>query len=219
MLPLYILIPLNIILIGLYMRARMQDDKPKVKIYQPMSVIVSWVIAASALLRPQPDTPFVVVVLVGMGIAIIGDFLNIDMTDMAVVLRGLVIAVIAYMTYAIGLTVLNGFHPQDLTVAALLLAVYAWLMRTIWSGLDPAMRIPVLIYGLVLPFTFSRAISTFFGARFTTLQALFLSLGTGSLFIGDIEFAIHTFKRPLPLMLGPILYAGGQFLIALSVWF
>jgi hypothetical protein len=53
-----------------------------------------------------------------MGISIIGDFLNFNLNDMAVMLRGLVIAVIAYFTYAIGLTVLNGFHVQDLFVEA-----------------------------------------------------------------------------------------------------
>jgi hypothetical protein len=215
---LYILVSLNLILIALYMRARMRDDKRKVKVYQPGAVIISWCIAASSLLRPDPDLPLTLVVLAGMGIAIIGDFLNIDMEDMRVVLRSLVIAVVAYMTYAIGLTLLDGFHPQDLIVGAILFAVYALVMRTIWPRVDAEMRIPVLIYGLVLPFTFSRAVSTFFGARFSTLQSVSLSLGTLSLFVGDIEFALHTFRRRLSLMFGPILYAGGQFLIAASTW-
>ena len=219
MLHLYFLIPLNLILICVYFYARLRDNKPLVKIIQPAAVITSWIIAASSLLRPDPDIPLIVVILVGMGIAIIGDFLNIDMGDMSVVLRGLVIAVIAYLTYAIGLTVLNGFHLQDLIVGAVLLIIYALTMRTIWPGVDQGMRIPVLIYGLVLPFTFSRAVSTFFGDRFSMNTALFLSLGTFSLFIGDIEFAIDAFKKRLPIMVGPFLYAGGQFLIAVSTWY
>jgi hypothetical protein len=219
MLHLYFLIPLNLILICVYFYARLRDNKPLVKIVQPAAVITSWIIAASRLLHPDPDIPLIVVVLAGMGIAIIGDFLNIDMSDMAVVLRGLVIAVIAYLTYAIGLTVLNGFHPQDLIVGVVLLLVYALTMRTIWPGIEQGMRIPVLIYGLVLPFTFSRAVSTFFADRFSTSTAIFLSLGTFSLFIGDMEFAIDAFKKRLPIMFGPFLYAGGQLLIALSTWF
>lgn len=216
---LFILIPLNIILIGLYMHARIKGNLKRVAVVQPAAVIVSWIIAASRLLHPDRDIALIAVVLAGMGIAIIGDFLNLDMSDMKVVLRGLVIAVIAYLTYAIGLTVLNGFHPPDLIVGVVLLGVYTLIMRTIWPGLDKGMRVPVLIYGLVLPFTFSRAVSTFFGERFSTLCALFLSLGALSLFIGDIEFAIDSYRRKLPIMFGPILYAGGQFLIAMSVWF
>jgi len=219
MLYLYFLIPLNMLLIGVYFYARLQDNKRLVKFVQPSTVIVSWIIALSSLLRPNPDIVLTIVILIGMGTAIIGDFLNIDMSNMSVVLRGLVIAVIAYLAYAIGFTYLGGFHFQDLIVGMVLLIVYALLMRTIWPGVEEDMRIPVLIYGLVLPFTFSRAVSTFFSSRFPTGTAFFLSLGTFCLFIGDIEFALDTFKKRVPLMLGPILYAGGQLFIALSCWF
>jgi uncharacterized membrane protein YhhN len=197
------------------MRARMQGDLKKVIIYQPGSVIISWLIAASSLLQPETNVANTIVVLIGMGIALIGDFLNLDMENPSVVLRGLVIAVAAYLTYGVGLTLVNGFHAQDLIVGACLLIFYVLFMAYLWPDLGE-MRIPGLIYGLVLPFTFSRAISTFFGTTYSTLQAVFWSLGTLSLYVGDIEFAIHTYKRRLPVMLGPILYAGGQLLIALT---
>jgi len=209
MLHLYILIGLNVFLIGVYYFARSRDNKRLVKFAQPSAVIISWIIASSSLFRPHPDIALTIVILIGMGIAIIGDFLNIDMSNMSVVLRGLVIAVFAYLTYAIGFTYLAGFHYQDLIVGILLLIVYALLMQTIWPGVEEGMRIPVLIYGLVLPFTFSRSVSTIFSSRFSTGSALFLSLGIFCLFVGDIEFAIDTFKKRLPFMLGPILYAGG----------
>jgi hypothetical protein len=71
----------------------------------------------------------------------------------------------------------------------------------------------------VLPFIFSQAVFTFFGERFSSGTALFPRFGTFSLFIGDIELAIDAFKKRLPIMWGPFLYAGGQLLIAMSVWF
>jgi hypothetical protein len=71
----------------------------------------------------------------------------------------------------------------------------------------------------VLPFTFWRASSCFFGSELSTLQAMCLSLGALSLYVGDIEFAIHTYKKRLQVMYGPILYAGGQLLIAVSTLF
>ena len=54
--------------------------------------------------------------------------------------RGLVIAVLAYMTYAIGFTVLNGFHSQDLLVGAVL-----WLpsvLRLLLGGADRIVPVP-----------------------------------------------------------------------------
>ncbi len=217
MVLLYFLVPLNVILIGLYMYVRTKGDLKKVIFFQPGAVITSWLIAAASLWQPEANRGYTTIVLVGMAIAILGDFLNLDMENPDVVLRGLVIAVVAYLTYGIGLTVINGFQAADLWVAAGLLVFYAAFMRYLWPDLG-AMRLPGLIYGLVLPFTFWRAVSTFFGAEFLTQQAILVSLGTLSLYVGDIEFAIHTYKRRLPVMLGPILYAGGQLLIALSVW-
>jgi uncharacterized membrane protein YhhN len=213
-----ILIPLNLIAIGLYMRARIKGDLRRVIIYQPGAVIISWSIAASSLLQQDANVAFTVVVLLGMGIALVGDFLNLDMENPKVVLRGLIIAVVAYLTYGIGVTVISGFHPQDLIVGTPLLIFYVVLMRYLWPDLGD-MRIPALFYGLVLPFTFWRALSCFFGSELSTLQAAFLSLGTLSLYVGDIEFAIHTYKRRLSVMYGPILYAGGQLLIAVSTLF
>jgi uncharacterized membrane protein YhhN len=210
-----ILIPLNLLAIALYMRARIRSDLERVRIYQPGAVILSWLIAASSLLQPDANVAFSVVVLLGMGIAIVGDFLNLDMENPNVVLRGLVIAVVAYLTYGIGVTVINGFHPEDLVVGAPLLIFYVILMRYLWPDLGE-MRIPALLYGLVLPFTFWRALSCFFGSELSMLQAVYLSLGTLSLYVGDVEFAVHTYKRRLKRMYGPILYAGGQMLIAVS---
>jgi uncharacterized membrane protein YhhN len=212
---LLVLIPLNLIAIGLYMHARMRDDLKRVIVFQPGAVIISWLIAAAALLQPDTNTAFTLVVLAGMGIAIIGDFVNLDMENPDVVLRGLVIAVASYLTYAIGAAAIDGFHTWDLAVGAILLVFYVAFMRYLWPDLGE-MRIPGLIYGLVLPFTFSRAVSTFFGTEFSTAQSVLFSLGTLGLYAADVEFAIHTYKRRLPRMFGPILYSGGQMLIALS---
>lgn len=206
---------LNLVFIAFYMRARINENLRQVAFFQPGAVILSWLIAASSLLSPQVNLPLTIVVLAGMAVAILGDFLNLDMTAPNVILRGLVIALISYLTYGIGLTVLNGFHLPDLATGAVLLIFYALFMRYLWPSLG-SMRIPALIYGLVLPFTFWRALSTFFGTQFLPLQSILLSLGTLFLYVGDIEFALHTYKNPRPVMYGPILYSGGQLLIALS---
>jgi uncharacterized membrane protein YhhN len=213
-----VLIPLNLIAIGLYMRARIKGDLRRVIVYQPGAVIISWSIAASSLWQQDANVAFTVVVLLGMGVALVGDFLNLDMENPNVVLRGLIIAVVAYLTYGIGVTIISGFQPQDLILGAPLLIFYVVLMRHLWPDLGE-MRVPALIYGLVLPFTLWRALSCFFGSELSTLQSMYLSLGALSLYVGDVEFAIHTYKRRLRIMYGPILYAGGQLLIAVSTLF
>jgi uncharacterized membrane protein YhhN len=77
-------------------------------------------------------------------------------------------------------------------------------------------RVPVLVYGLVMPFMVTRAISTLFGTGFSLVSALLVTIGCAMLFLGDIEYGMHRFRKPLKFFFGPICYAGGQLLIALS---
>jgi len=37
--------------------------------------------------------------------------------------------------------------------------------------------------------------------------------------IGNMEYEIHRFHKPLRFMIGPVMYAGGQLLVALSTAF
>jgi hypothetical protein len=60
------------------------------------------------------------------------------------------------------------------------------------------------------------ATSTVLAAGLSALQAAFPRLGAPGPYVGDIECALHIYEKPLRVMYGPILYAGGQLAIALS---
>ena len=61
-----------------------------------------------------------------------------------------------------------------------------------------------------------RCSTTFFGTAFSTTQAALLTTGASMLYVGDLAYGVHRFRKPLRSMLGPILSAGGQLRIALS---
>ena len=86
------------------------------------------------------------------------------------------------------------------------LVIYAGVMSYLWPHLG-SMRIPGMIYGLVLPFVVTRAVSTFFGDKVSRTQAIFLTIGTAMLYIGDVEFALHTYTKGVPMLFGPFLYS------------
>ncbi len=213
----YHLIPVPFAVAGIviYWWARQHNDLATVAVVQPVITILCIVTSLLSLTRPGTNRKLTAWLCAGLAIALLGDFLNLNMTDPAVVIRGLVIAIIAYMTYAVGLTVINGFHKEDLYVGAAAIVVYAGVMSYLWPYLG-SMRIPGLIYGLVLPFVVTRAISTFFGDKISKAQAVFLTAGTAMLYVGDVEFALHTYSRVVPILFGPFLYSGGQLMIALS---
>ncbi len=213
----YALIPLalNLVAIPVYWVARTRNNLKLVAVIQPATTLLSIAIVVLGLPGPANLPGFSIWILIGMALALIGDINNVNMADDRTLMRGLVLFLLAYLVYATALSVYNGFHPQDLVVAVVLLVLYAAQMAYLWPGLG-AWKVPVLAYGLLMPFLVSRAISTFFGGAFTFPQSLLLSLGAVMVYLGDLEIGIERFRRPLHLKFGPLLYAGGQLLVALS---
>jgi len=208
-------VPIHLVLIAIYLIARNRNDLKKTAIVQPVATFVALLIAALSFFSPQADTSYTIWILVGMGLCFLADIFNIDMTNDKILYAAIGVFVIAYLEYAITFTRFNGFQQQDLLVAGIFILIYIFLMRLYWKGLGK-FKIPILIYGLVIPFMVTRAISTLFGTTFSLLSAVLVTVGCTMLFLGDIEYGLHRFRQPLKFFIGPICYAGGQLLIALS---
>jgi len=208
-------VPFYLILIGLYLVARNRGDLKKTAIIQPMTTFVALIITALSFFSPAVNQEYTIWILVGMGLCFLADIFNIDMTNDKILYAAIAVFMIAYLEYAITFTRFNGFHKQDIVVGIIFILIYIVLMRLYWKGLGN-FKIPVLIYGLVMPFMVTRAISTFFGSSFSLVSAILVSLGSLMLFAGDVEYGIHRFWKPVKFSIGPICYAGGQLLIALS---
>lgn len=209
-----VLVALAALGIVVYWWARMNGDLSLVAAVQPSITILCIATALLSLSGKNPKPAQTVWITAGLSVALLGDFLNLDMGNPSVVIRGLIIFVVAYLTYAIGFTVINGFHRRDIYVGLVALAAYGGLMYYLSYYLGD-MLIPGLVYGLVLPFLVTRAVSAFFGSKFSKTQAILLTIGTGMLYLGDIEFALHTYTKAVPMIFGPFLYAGGQLIISL----
>ena len=145
------------------------------------------------------------------------------MTDEKTVMIGLLLFVVAYTIYPITFTIYGGFFiPQDLIVTGISVVLYVMVIAYCWRGLE-GMRVAGMVYGLVLFFLLSRAISTCFSDVFSPVQAILLTAGAAMIVSGDLQFAMETFRKPQPpkfvidlKVIGPILYAGGQLLMGLS---
>jgi uncharacterized membrane protein YhhN len=212
----FILIPVAIVLIIMYGLARKEQNLDRVKIVQPVGCLVAILIAAGGFVAPEPNTGFIIWIIAGMILCFVGDINNINMDDDATVIRGLIIFVFGYLAYGISLAIYNGFHKADIITGIVLLAVYFGFLAYIWKGLG-SFKIPVTIYAMIMPFMVWRALSTFFGDTFSTTQAALFSLGTLVLFLGDLEFGVYRFRKPIPMHFGPYFYLGGQLLIAIGL--
>jgi uncharacterized membrane protein YhhN len=208
-------VPIYLVLVVLYMIARNRDDLKKTTLIQPTLTFLALIIAGLSLLSPQADRGYTAWILVGLGLCFLADIFNIDMTNDKILYAAIAVFVVAYLEYALTFTRFSGFHRQDLFVGVVFFLIYIGLMRLYWKGLGN-FKIPILIYGLVMPFMVTRAISTLFGTAFSTISALLVTTGCTLIFLGDVEYGMHRFRKPLKFFFGPICYAGGQLLIALS---
>lgn len=212
------LAPVPLIAAGTWVtwRARNQEDYRRVAVLQPLTTALTVAVAALALATPNAQVGFTAWILAGLGLSLAGDLFNIDMSRDEILYPALLVFLAAYLVYPIGIAVYDGFHREDLYVAAALLVVYVALLAHLWKDLERGWRVPVMVYALVMLFMVSRGIATLFGDFFGTAQAVLLAAGTSMLFVADAEYSIHRFKRPFRTIVGPILYPTGQLLIALS---
>lgn len=212
-------IPVSLVLIVMYLVARNKQDLKRTALIQPLTTFVSMLVAGLSLLDPSTNQPYTIWILVGLGLCFAADIFNIDMNNDKIFFLGMAFFVVAYLEYATVYTVFNqGFHRGDILVGIVFLAIYALLMLLYWPKLGKY-KLPVMIYGLVMPFMVTRAISTLSGGAFPTTAAVLVTAGSLMLFLGDVEYGMQRFFKPGKFTVGPICYAGGQLLIALSCAF
>lgn len=212
------LLPVPLIAAGTWItwRARNQERYRTVAIFQPLTTVLTVAVAALGLLAPSANPGFTAWILAGLGLSLAGDLFNINMSRDEILYPALLVFLLAYLVYPIGITVYDGFHPEDIAVAAVLLLVWAAVVVFLWRDLEASWRVPVMLYALVMLVMVSRGIATFFGDVFSTTQAVLLAGGTSMLFVADLEYSVHRFKRPFTTIYGPLLYPTGQLAIALS---
>lgn len=209
-------VPINIVLIVIYLIARNREDLRLTAFIQPLTTLLSISTAGLSLLNPFINHSYAIWILVGLGFCFAADIFNIDMNNDRIFITGIIFFTAAYLEYAAVFTVFNrGFHPEDILVGILFVLIYILLMVLYWKKLGKY-RLPVMIYGLVLPFMVTRAISTLWGGVFPLPSAILVTAGSLLLFMGDVEYGLHRFYKPAKFSVGPIYYAGGQLLVALS---
>ena len=214
----YHLIPvaINIFLIILYLIARNRGDLKRTAVIQPLTTFLSLSVAGLSLLIPQTNHTYTIWILIGLALCFTADIFNIDMNNDKIFIAGIVFFLFAYSEYAVVFTVFNkGFHSSDILIGILFLVLYILLISLYWKKLGKY-KLAVMIYGVFLPFMVTRAISTLSGGVFPLPAAYLVTAGSILIFLGDVEYGVQRFYKPGKFTVGPICYAGGQLLVALS---
>jgi uncharacterized membrane protein YhhN len=208
-------VPFLAIMVSLLVRARFQRSEQQVYFFKPLSTLLVIVVALLSFTTSGVQPSFTLGVTLGLVFSMGGDVALMFKPSKAFLL-GLILFLLAQIVYSIVFTMPNGFHPQDLVTAIVLLAIAVPVYLFLLPGLR-SMRIPVILYIIVICFMVNRAVSTFFGDAFTTTQAWLIASGAILFWLSDLLLAINRFRVPFRAEpLGLFLYYGGQLLIALS---
>jgi uncharacterized membrane protein YhhN len=209
------LIPVIALTVTLLVRAEARDDKRQVYLWKPLSTVLVIAVALLSLSQPNARPTFTLWVTLGLVLSLGGD-VALMFESARAFLGGLILFLLAHIVYAVAFTLFNGFHPQDLITAAILLAISVPFYLYLRPGLG-RMQGAVILYVAIITLMVNRALSTFFGETFTTTQAWFISVGAILFMASDMMLAINRFRHPFEAnRLSLYAYYGGQLLIALS---
>ena len=211
-----LIIALLTILVTLLIRAELAGNQKQVYIFKPLSTTLVIIVAALSIFVPDKyNLSYTLAIILGLLFSLGGDIALMFKSKRAFMI-GLILFLIAHVVYSIVFTVCSGFVKGDLISAVVLILLAIIIYFYLYPGLEK-MKIPVLIYVVVISFMVNRAISTFSGKFFNYSQVLLISIGAGLFYISDLILAINKFRKPFKYhRISLAFYYSGQLLIALS---
>jgi len=208
-------VPVLALTVIMLVRARFREDRRQEYVLKPASTLLVIGVALLSFLTPGVRPTYTLWITLGLILSMGGDVALMLRTNRWFLI-GLVLFLLAHVVYSITFAVFSGFHPQDLISAAVLLIVAMAVYLYLRPGLG-SMKVPVILYMLVICFMVNRAVSTFFGTAFSMTQVWLIAAGAILFWLSDLMLAVNRFRRPSKWQaMGLFLYYGGQLLIALS---
>ena len=216
MISLYLL-PVLAVTAVLTIKAQIKNDIKKLFIFKPASTII--IIAAAVIPFALKDMPeaFGLGIIIGLALSLGGDILLIYEEREKTFIAGLVLFLLAHISYSFAFFASSAFSLWDIATAAVLLVISIWFYRKAKPGLGD-MKLAVIVYMIVICFMVNRAFALFFTSSLGPVQAAIIAGGAVLFLVSDIVLAYNKFVAKLswrPQSLA--LYFLGQYCIAVSL--
>jgi len=219
MTPTLWLIPGLAVTVFLLVRAVILEKQWQVYVLKPLSTLIVIAVACLSLLQPERNLIYTVGVLLGLMFSLVGDVALMFEEKRSALLAGLGSFLLAHVAYAVVFTMLGRVSWWDVPSAGFLLAAGAGAYALLKAKLG-ALRIPVIVYIVVISIMVSRAVATLSSPVLDTGQAVMISFGAVSFYVSDAILALCRFRRPWRYRrISLTFYYTGQLLIALAASF
>jgi len=209
------LLPLVVIVVFFLVAAEMRGNIRARFILKPLATSLMIAVACLAFLEPTQNLIYTVGVLIGLIFSFGGD-VALMFENRRAFLLGLVLFLLAHIAYTITFTTLTGFSTLDLVSTILLVILGVGFYRFIAPNLG-TLRVPVIVYIIVISVMVNRAIATLASPMFSHAQAAMIALGAILFYISDMILAAARFWRPFRYhRISLAFYYAGQLLLALA---
>lgn len=208
-----VFIPAQVLLVIMEIRQK----RPPVLFLKPLCSACLLLLVLSVLQFQDFNFQLFILLFCGMLLSFAGDILMIKRNE---VLRAfqisLVLFLLTHIIYSIAFILQSGFHWQDL-ISLPFLAIVALVFYLLSRKKLGKMKIPVIIYMIIICFMVNRAISTFSSNSIIFEQALSISLGAIFFFASDFVLAFDRYVKKLKYdRISLFFYYCGQGLILIS---
>jgi uncharacterized membrane protein YhhN len=211
----YLVLPLAIT-VALLIRAEMLGIKAQIYLFKPVSTLLVIGIAALSLGQPVNNPTYSYWILLGLALCFGGDLALMFQDRRKPFLLGLVLFLLGHVAYTVAFSLLGVASGWTLLCGLALLAAGLVFYRLIAAGLG-SMRIPVILYFLVISLMVIQATGLLDSPQFNHPQALMVVGGALLFYISDVMLAANRFWRPWKYnRISLAFYYGGQLLIAMA---
>lgn len=210
--PVYIFPFVAVVTLAGLLYAEKTDKRRLVYVFKPLTSLLFILTALSGGIGGI----FSVWLFIGLVLCLVGDVALIPKSRRWFMV-GLVAFLLGHVCYILAFNQLTWFVSLNLPVAALIVAISAFVLFKFWPHLG-SMRIPVMAYVIVISLMVWSAWAVFFDAWPVQLRLL-IALGATCFYFSDVSVALNTFVKPsfVHRAWGLPLYYVGQFLLAFSI--
>lgn len=210
---------LMLVTVPLLIRAELAKNARQIYVFKPISSTLMLLVALLALTVPGVNGAYLTGILIGLVLSFAGDVLLMFPANKKAFLGGLTAFLLGHIVYMVTLFPFGGRSWFDLVVLVVLAVVMVAVYNMLKPGLG-SMRVPVIVYIVVISLMVSRAMSALFVARFNQTWAWMVTVGAVLFYISDAMLAYGQFvKLTRYARVSLAFYYSGQILIALSASF
>lgn len=205
-----------VVIVFFLVRAEIRGLRHQIYILKPIATLLVICIALLSFTRPIPNPAYLTGILIGLLFSLGGDLALMFPQNRKAFMIGLALFLLAHVAYTVVFVLVGSLSAWDLLSAVVLLAVGAAFCRLIQPNLG-AMRMPVLVYMVIISLMVNRAVSTLASPQVGLSQALLIVFGAILFYISDLILAAGRFWKPWKYhRISLAFYYSGQLLIALS---